>query len=743
MRASIGARSATKTVKQCGSIAFVRSHAGEVPPSTNPGLREVALVAALLAAVTAFVMWPLFGDITNHFPVGDSDPKLNSWMLAWGADRLPHGLIGFWSPPIFYPYQHTLAYSEHLLGVSAVVAPVQWIFGNATLTYNIALLLSYVVAGTSSYVLARSLTGSRSAGLIAAFGFAFAPYRWAQLTHLQVLWTAWLPLALWALHNAFLTGRAVFWVACLGAALLQVLSSGYSAFQVAMAFGLVGLARVVKYGADRAFLRRFTLAALAGALVLSSMVVTYYKVWSGREPTPGDLVAYSADLATYLDVYPDLPAASYLPGVAQDEGHLFPGLVVVALTLIAFAPLGRSTSVTRWRWVYLAIAVAAVVTSLGPEPRAWGRPLPIPGVYSWLVSAVPLFDVMRVPARFGMLALMAFSTLAAFGAARLMGGMRQSAQVLLTGALCAVIVWDGYGGPVPLVLNELPSGSGDDAAYEWLIDQPPGGAMVLPMATLGGKFTVHRQFGALKHRHPIVDGVGRVDTPLVEWLTGSVSPLVVPDVLPEAVPFMRGLGVRYIVFRQGHFRDIGIEARLFDMFDRDETLIERARFERVVIWEIPEVPAPPEPVSLTQVPLKGLSISASENADRIDAAIDGDPNSRWLSWAAQKGTEWVAIDFDQPRAIARVDFVVHERSLISYPRYLEIVSSGRVGGSAETMLFRGPVFEQLGRGWLRSPHRPVVSIDVSGPATARLVIRQLGRSASWWAIDDLRFWERE
>jgi len=714
----------------------------ELPLSLSPKFREVALVAALFAAVTTCVMWPLFGVMPDHFPAAASDSKLNAWVLAWGAERIPHALNGFWSPPIFYPYLNTLAYSENLLGVAAVVAPVQWMFGNPTLTYNIAFLLSFVVAGTTGYLLALTLTGSRSAAFIAGFAFAFTPYRWAQLPHLQVLWSAWLPLVLWALHGALRTHRWSFWLIGIVAVMLQVSSSGYSAFQLAIACGIVGVAAAFRYGINAASLRRMALAMIAAVLLLSSTFVTYYHVWSAREPTPGDLVAYSADLGTYLNVHPDLPGARWLGGVAQDEGHLFPGFIVLALTLVALVPVGRWRPVTRWRWVYLTLAVVGVLASLGPEPRAWGQPLPIPKLYAWLASYLPLFDAMRVPARFGVLAIVGCSALAAIGAARILGGMGRGARLVLSAGFCAIIVWEGHG-PLTVVPNTLVSGAGDDAAFEWLVGQPAGPVLMLPMATLGGKFTMHQQYGALQHRHPIVDGVGRADTPLVLWLSGSASPLVIPEQLPEAVPFLRGLGVRYILMRRNAFRDPGIEARLYDRFEQDATLNERARFENVVVWEIEGGATPPAAKEVfTRVPSQAVSVSAYDHPDRISLAIDGDPNSRWMSRGPQTGSEWVALEFDRPRNLARIDFVTHSRSDINYPRFLEIVATGRAGGGAETQLFRGSLLPQLGHGWRLSPELPVASLDLPPYLTARVLIRQLGRAAVWWSIDELVLWER-
>jgi hypothetical protein len=72
----------------------------------------------------------------------------------------------------FFPYRHTLLYSDHLLGIAIFTAPIQWLTGNAVLAYNAAYLGSIVVAGCGQYLLARELTGRRDAALIAGVIYA-------------------------------------------------------------------------------------------------------------------------------------------------------------------------------------------------------------------------------------------------------------------------------------------------------------------------------------------------------------------------------------------------------------------------------------------------------------------------------------------------------------------------------------------------------------------------------------------
>src|SRR2546425_3519412 len=195
--------------------------------TSNENVVDIALVVAGFAALAVIMTWPLVARATRALPGDLGDPLLNAWILGWDAQRLAHGLIGFWDAPILYPTRHTLAYSEHLLGIAVFVAPIYWASGNAVLAYNLAFIGSYVLAGTGMYLLARDLCGRRDAAVIAALVFAFGPYRAGHVSHLQVLVSGWMPIALWRLHRYF---DAPAWgrlVALAAAFVLQALSHGY------------------------------------------------------------------------------------------------------------------------------------------------------------------------------------------------------------------------------------------------------------------------------------------------------------------------------------------------------------------------------------------------------------------------------------------------------------------------------------------------------------------------------------
>src|SRR3989442_8890959 len=145
--------------------------------TSNENVVDIALAVAGFAALAVVMTWPLAAHATRTLPGDLGDPLLNAWILGWDAQRLAHGLAGFWDAPILYPARHALAYSEHLFGVALFVAPIYWATANAVLAYNVAFIGSYVLAGTGISVVPHYLCGPPDATHLAGPVFSVRPYR--------------------------------------------------------------------------------------------------------------------------------------------------------------------------------------------------------------------------------------------------------------------------------------------------------------------------------------------------------------------------------------------------------------------------------------------------------------------------------------------------------------------------------------------------------------------------------------
>ncbi|MCA9678889.1 MAG: hypothetical protein KC464_27920, partial [Myxococcales bacterium] len=133
--------------------------------------RRATLVAvALYVALAVASTWPLARRAATTLPLGTDTsatvPLVSAWALGWTADRVPHGLAGYWAAPIFHPTDDAFALSEPMPLVGLVMAPVTWL-GGAALAHNLWLLLALVLDGVALRGLARAVGAGPRAALLA------------------------------------------------------------------------------------------------------------------------------------------------------------------------------------------------------------------------------------------------------------------------------------------------------------------------------------------------------------------------------------------------------------------------------------------------------------------------------------------------------------------------------------------------------------------------------------------------
>ena len=187
-------------------------------------LTASALIYTLIAALLGRDVLAQLGSSIANDP---GDPLFNAAILHWNAHHIPWS-HAWWQFPIYYPTRDTLAFSEHLLGLSVIASPIAWLTGNPLVTYNLTMLLTFPLCGVAMYALVYRLTRSAAAAFIAGLAFAFAPYRMATLPHIQLLASFWAPLALLGLHEFVSAGRWQWLLLYATAWALQGAANGYT-----------------------------------------------------------------------------------------------------------------------------------------------------------------------------------------------------------------------------------------------------------------------------------------------------------------------------------------------------------------------------------------------------------------------------------------------------------------------------------------------------------------------------------
>ena len=123
--------------------------------------RDLRLAEALLfLALAVWGTWPLGRHFLTAISQGTEGiatvPLFNLWTLWWNADRLAHGLAGYWDAPIFHPAERTFAFSEPQPPHMAV-APLVWCTGHLGFAVNTYQLLSLTMNGLLGAWLCRLL----------------------------------------------------------------------------------------------------------------------------------------------------------------------------------------------------------------------------------------------------------------------------------------------------------------------------------------------------------------------------------------------------------------------------------------------------------------------------------------------------------------------------------------------------------------------------------------------------------
>jgi hypothetical protein len=311
---------------------------------------------AVYALLTIALTWPLARGLTRDVPADLADPLLNAWIVTHDAQTLTRAMAGnfrglhaYWNPPIFSPHPLALAYSEHLTPQALQILPVYWASHNPLLCYNVLFLSTFILSAFGMFLLVRELTGNLAAAFVAGLAFGFAPYRIAALSHLQVLSSAWMPFTLYGFRRFFVTRRTAPLAGAVIAWIAQNLSCGYYLlfFSPIVALYLAWELTMRRLWRDRGVLARLAAAFVAMTAVTLPFLLPYVRLRAlgFHSRSLDETLTFSADVFAYAtaDVHLRLWGGSMRawPG---PEGSLFPGLTVVALTIVAIAHLWRRSA---------------------------------------------------------------------------------------------------------------------------------------------------------------------------------------------------------------------------------------------------------------------------------------------------------------------------------------------------------------------------------------------------------------
>jgi hypothetical protein len=451
------------------------------------------------------------------------------WDLWW----VKHAVFELHVSPLYthyviYPFVSPLAGHTLVLWWGLLTAPLQGVIG-LTATFNLIVLLTFVLAATCMYAFVRRHVRQQSVAVLAGLIFAFTPamLHRASLGHLDKLSIFWLPLVL-LLWDKTLESRRRTWALVTGVA---VWFAWLTDFQQAM-WALLLLAPYVIFtlllrcherrspqsmktlSPDQppdqppslvAFRRQDADApsrgVRPGAVWLTVVMLAAFIVPSLFAPLPQLLAANQLnypparleDAAAFA-----FPLQNLLMGSANGDFSI--GVLLPILTLLSLPFLRRDGR----RWFWLIVAVGCLVLALGPYADIGGTRIELP--YT-LVHRL-LGQQYRTPMRFATPAVLALTMLMALTidgwSDRLqLDRFRHRALIVVLGGL---FVFD-YQLAAPFPITIMP----DYPAYRAIANTPGEFAVLeVPIGVRSGFASVGRgetlQYYAPIHQHPIPSG---------------------------------------------------------------------------------------------------------------------------------------------------------------------------------------------------------------------------------------------
>jgi hypothetical protein len=530
--------------------------------------------------------------------------------------------------------------------------------------------------------------------------------------------------------------------------LLQGLSSNYmllyGAFLLAVITTLALAAR------PRLVLTRLPLLVLAGTCAFVAFLpVALPYILSAREHGFSRGLPEGMGLEHYLSTIPSNIIYGAIGEVRlQQRAAHFIGFLPLILGGVALATRKRSSTEDETRavlparvWVPAAAALALffIALSLGKDIDLLGHRL-MPGPYRLAHRFVPGFQLVRIPERLGLIAMLFIALVAARGLACV-----QAAGWRKTALLLAAAIPIEHLSPIAHT-DRIPVGRHIPQVYRYLADYdaqavvevPPYGEGLVRRETLDAYFsTVHWKRLVLGYTAypPLLSRMLRraADDFPAPWSRQALQRVGATTIVvhhgrrtrPTFEPELKAAVAAGQIVREARFD--GPAAQLFES-EADE-----------VYRLLPTTPraGAPWPRGHRE---RDPKWQYSANMGEPWLAADGDPSTSWVSTEELRGDEFFAVAFDRPRAVAGI--VLPMRRDTVFPTQFRIIGEEPDGTRRElahlTDAHRLQLLDQLRN---RAPN-PALAFDLKGRTLSgvRLQVTEDGQSFDGWTMPELEVW---
>lgn len=591
--------------------------------------RKVKLLAFILFAVLTLMM-----TYPTVLKMGSSvkdigDPLHLTWVMAWNVKKITHlDLQNYFNTNIFFPHKRTLAYSEVLFLQSLVALPALLVSRNPVFAYNFILLLSFLTSGFGAYLLAHHLTSSTSGGIIAGIIYAFSPFMFLHLGHMQIITAGGIPLVFLFLHKFFLREQYKHLLLFTLFFLLQVLANGYYALYLSLFGGLYILLYIItrnKFNDWRFWIKMALLVSIVLA-VTGPFLRQYFLV--REEMGFVRHIDFSANLTSFLATAPINKIYGNLTSrFLKPEGALFPGVLAFGLAVFGFVygmskNKKRKPLIRKHTIIYSMILFISFLFTFGSK-----------GPYILLYKYVPGFDGIRVASRFHIFVMLSIAVLAAFGIKSILSSLHLTKRYtyFVTVSLCVVMLIEYLSIPTPT--ETVPVKENIPKVYKWLKNQKDDFALMelpLPKSIRDIAWLESpRIYYSTYHWKSLVNGRSSYFPPMYNELRRRWQ----REPLERNISDLQTLGVKYIILHSSLYEEEELRNIISDISRLEEHVKFVTKVGEAYVYEL--VPLFREDARevlagrLKAIPKIGWSATSNVNKGNVKYVIDGDISTRW------------------------------------------------------------------------------------------------------------------
>ena len=497
-----------------------------------------AALSVYSATAIAYFVVPLgkhFGNRLLGTALFAPDPILTAGILEWGYRSL-------WSPArhIFdwnagFPLHDSLAGTENLIGWQLFYTPLRFL-GGTVAAYNSSIVVSFVLSGLGTALLARRLGVDRCGSIVAGFIFAFVPFHLNHIIHIQTMAVCYCPVVLYFLDRYLSTTTLQSAIPLIATYVLTALSSLY--------FGLFLLPLIALYATLCWVLGRYRFrfrtlegllgAGLACAMLLLPILLPYVRFGSeyGYRHPLGSVTQFSLDLLAVGKLPRWAPLWSRgLIRRSMGWTPAFPGFIASVLAVAFLFARNTKRETGQVRVTLALLGFACFVLSLGPvlkihayEPIWSASWIPMPG------KIFMLYPAIRWPMRILLLSFLFGAILSGFGFSHLT--RRMIPRMRLAAAFLALLLLFVEYRPRAFYAGkslELAAPLASSEAYPFLSAESDRGAVVeLPAINREGDSAPYRArhvYGSAGHLRRVVAFHGSVLPTLLDNLTAAAETL--------------------------------------------------------------------------------------------------------------------------------------------------------------------------------------------------------------------------